>query len=126
MVYAAGQWSFPGGGIDEGESSEEAIVRELSEELNSDKFKIVGKSQHQYKYEWPDRVVEEIYQKKGLYQRGTQLDQFWISFLGNEDEVTAGDGIREIKWVKKEKLEKYLKFLNQLENAEKVILEFSN
>jgi 8-oxo-dGTP pyrophosphatase MutT (NUDIX family) len=29
-------WSFPGGGVDEGETPEEAIVREFKEEVNLD------------------------------------------------------------------------------------------
>jgi 8-oxo-dGTP pyrophosphatase MutT (NUDIX family) len=37
-------WSFPGGGVDYGESTEEALVRELSEELGvpTNKVKIDG------------------------------------------------------------------------------------
>ncbi len=35
-VRAPGQFCFPGGGIESGESAEEAIVREMQEELNVD------------------------------------------------------------------------------------------
>ena len=117
-------WSFPGGGVDEGETPEEAVMRELVEELESDKFEIVGKSQNDYQYEWPDHVIEKTFQEKGQYWRGTQLTQFWFKFTGSEDEVKAGDGIRTVKWVTRAELKDHLLFPNQLDNAEKVIQEF--
>lgn len=126
QVYAPDKWwSFPGGGVDEGETEEEAVMRELVEELESNKFEIVGKSKHAYKYEWPDEVIEKTFKEKGKYFRGTELTQFWIRFTGNEDEVKAGNGIRTIKWVTRDGLEDHLSFPDQLENAEKVIREFT-
>lgn len=118
-------WSFPGGGVDEDETPEEAIKRELIEELESDKFEIVGKSKHEYQYEWPNNVIEEVFNKKGKYFRGTQLTQFWVRFTGKEDGVKAGDGIRVIKWVTREDLKNHLLFPNQLDQTEKMIQEFS-
>lgn len=42
--YSENDWNFPGGGIEQGEEPEKALLRGLGEELGTDKFKIVAKS----------------------------------------------------------------------------------
>lgn len=46
-----GQWEFPGGKIEEGETSEEAIVREIKEELETEIR--VGELIHTVEYDYP-------------------------------------------------------------------------
>ena len=43
-IYKDNEWTFAGGGVDEGETPSQAVTRELEEELGSKKFRIVGQS----------------------------------------------------------------------------------
>lgn len=124
--YKDNEWSFPGGGVDEGETADEAIKRELNEELMTDKFEIVGKSSLRNYYDWSEELIEINYKKRGVYSRGQELTQFFVKFQGENNEVNAGDGIRKVKWVDRKELKSYLIFPGQWENAEKIISEFIN
>ncbi len=46
--YGNNQWDFPGGGMDEEENCETAVLRELQEELHSVDFKIIKKARTKY------------------------------------------------------------------------------
>jgi putative (di)nucleoside polyphosphate hydrolase len=58
-------WQFPQGGVDEGETEEQAVLRELQEELGSAKFSLLYKSKSLYRYEWPGKEKHEDRQKDG-------------------------------------------------------------
>jgi putative (di)nucleoside polyphosphate hydrolase len=121
-AYSDNQWDFPGGGVEDNEKPEVAIIRELKEELGSDKFNIVKKSPYKIKFEWPDENIQAGYKKHGQWWRGQEKIQFIVKFTGNKDLIVLQkEEIRDIKWVRYDKLKDHLVFEGQWENAKKVI-----
>ena len=53
--YVAHKYEFPGGKIEEGESGEQAVVRELKEELNADVT--VERLFASHTFEYPDFII---------------------------------------------------------------------
>ena len=79
-------WQFPQGGINEGESLEEAMYRELMEEvgLGPDHVKILGKTKDWLRYEVPKQWVR----RDGASRyKGQKQIWFLLKFVGNDSDV---------------------------------------
>lgn len=89
-------WKFPQGGIDKGESEENAARRELLEELCSEKFKIVAKSTYTNQYDWTDDSV-----KLASYRWRGQIQKFFlVEFFGTDKDIKINKNeIQQYKWV---------------------------
>ena len=61
-------WQMPQGGIDPGETPRQAALRELKEEIGTDKAEILGKSRTWLKYDVPIELRGGIW--GGRYRRG--------------------------------------------------------
>ena len=89
-------WQLPQGGVRDGESFHDALKRELSEEIGSDKFRIINESEHFYCYEWPEGVETK---KKKKY-RGQRQRYFLVRFKGDDadlDPHTHGE-FKDLDW----------------------------
>jgi putative (di)nucleoside polyphosphate hydrolase len=62
-------WQFPQGGIDEGESEEEALLRELKEEIGTNDVEIIAKMPEWLKYDFPKVIAKKMYPYDGQKQR---------------------------------------------------------
>ena len=53
-------WQFPQGGIDDGEEIEEAMFRELKEEIGTDKVKIIAQYPKWLSYDFPPKIASKM------------------------------------------------------------------
>ncbi len=123
--YDENEWDIPGGGINVTETANEAIARELKEELGYGKFEIVDVSKTIDRYEWSDETIIKTFKKKGVMHRGQERTQFFVKFNGEEKDLkTQANEIRKVKWVLINELEDYLIFPNQFSNIKVLLKEF--
>jgi len=62
-------WQFPQGGIDEGESPQDALFRELSEEIGTDEVEIIAEYPEWLSYDFPNRISKKMYPFDGQKQK---------------------------------------------------------
>ncbi len=62
-------WQFPQGGIDEGEDVQEAMFRELEEEIGTNKVKIISEYPEWISYDFPSKIAKKMNPYKGQKQR---------------------------------------------------------
>ena len=62
-------WQFPQGGIDEGENAEQALFRELEEEIGTNDVKIIAEFPEWISYDFPPHVAKKMKPFAGQRQR---------------------------------------------------------
>jgi len=67
--YKDDTWQFPQGGIDEGESPKEALLRELKEEIGTDEVEIIDEYPQWLSYDFPNIVASKMYPYDGQTQK---------------------------------------------------------
>ncbi|PID48337.1 MAG: RNA pyrophosphohydrolase [Proteobacteria bacterium] len=65
----SGAWQFPQGGIDEGESPEDALLRELEEEIGTSEVEIIASHPEWISYEFPGKIATKMYPYDGQKQK---------------------------------------------------------
>ena len=77
-------WQMPQGGIDEGETPRQAALRELREEVGTDKVEIIAESPGWVRYDIPAELVPRLWD--GRY-RGQEQKWFALRFLGGDGDI---------------------------------------
>jgi putative (di)nucleoside polyphosphate hydrolase len=77
-------WQMPQGGIDPGEDPAEAAVRELKEEIGTNKAEIIAESRDWLSYDLPPDLIGKIW--KGRYA-GQRQKWFAMRFLGEDTDI---------------------------------------
>lgn len=97
----ADSWQLPQGGIDAGEDPHKAIMRELKEEIGTDKAEILQEHPEWLLYDLPPHLLGVAW--KGQY-RGQRQKWFALRFTGVDQDIRldADDHpeFEEWRWVK--------------------------
>ena len=97
-------WQMPQGGIGPQEDTDQAMLRELQEEIGTRNVEIIVKSKTWYKYDLPPELAKRLWNGKFKGQR-----QIWyaLRFRGRDEDInihTYHPEFRAWKWVEKEEL----------------------
>ena len=91
-------WQMPQGGVDEGETPRQAALRELKEEIGTDRAKIIAETEEWVHYDLPRDLADKVW--NGRF-RGQTQKWFAMRFLGNDSDInlaTARPEFIEWKW----------------------------
>lgn len=115
-------FSVPGGGLEEGETLEKAVYREVAEELGiqKDSLELVGKSSSPLQITFKEiKLIRD-----GKEYQGSERYFFGLRFTGDDSEIKIKEGeVRAYKWVAFAELEDYLLFDNQLKDTKEKMAE---
>jgi putative (di)nucleoside polyphosphate hydrolase len=81
---APGGWQLPQGGIDEAEDPRVAILRELAEEIGTDRAEIIGEHPEWLYYDLPPELLGVAL---GGKYRGQRQRWFALRFLGEDSDI---------------------------------------
>jgi putative (di)nucleoside polyphosphate hydrolase len=97
-------WQMPQGGVDEHENPDQAMIRELEEEIGTTNVEVIVKSKKFYQYDLPSHLRENLWNGKFKGQK-----QIWyaLRFKGSDKDVnihTSDPEFCDWKWVDKNRL----------------------
>lgn len=99
--HPSGFWQMPQGGIDKHEKPEDAIWREMMEEIGTNKAKLIKKSNQWINYEIPTDTLKTL--PWGHKYVGQTQKWFAFQFIGEDSDIrveTENPEFSEWKWAK--------------------------
>jgi putative (di)nucleoside polyphosphate hydrolase len=81
---APGGWQLPQGGMDEGEDPRVAVLRELAEEIGTDRAEIIAEHSDWLTYDLPPGLLGVAL---GGHYRGQRQKWFALRFLGTDADI---------------------------------------
>ena len=136
MPAGLAAWQMPQGGIDPGETPRQAALRELEEEVGTDKAEILAETGGWLHYDLPPEVAQDIANARGYPNglwggryRGQRQKWFAMRFLGEDSDIDPAAGehpeFDAWEWVAPERLpELIVPFKRPIYEA--VLAEFAN
>ena len=101
LDHPSGFWQMPQGGIDENENPEEAVWREMMEEIGTNKAKLLKVSSQWINYDIPSETLKTL--PWGHKYIGQTQKWFAFQFTGEENDInveTVNPEFSEWKWTK--------------------------
>lgn len=90
-------WQMPQGGVDEGEGEEQALLRELCEELGTNSFEIIKRIPETHKYKITDSFR--------FSTNGQKIRPWIVRFIGNDADIKLDEReLVDFQWVAPEQL----------------------
>ena len=125
--HPSGFWQMPQGGIDDEENPEEAVWREMIEEIGTNNATLIKKSKQWLNYKIPKETLKTLpWGKKYI---GQNQKWFLFKYNGKDSEINVGTinpEFSEWKWIEKKnilnnivpfKKEVYIKILEEFKDS---------
>ncbi|ABV67458.1 MULTISPECIES: RNA pyrophosphohydrolase [Arcobacteraceae] len=103
-------WQFPQGGIDDGESSKEALFRELEEEIGTRDVEIIAEYPTWVSYEFPPAIAKKMYPYDGQRQKYYLVKLKKGATINIDTEIPE---FSEYKFVPTENIYEYITFFKR-------------